>query len=575
MHNTLRFGLALAVLCATGSAHAFDPAGRVVVKFHDHTLARAQPSVALRTLAPTSRPVFRLANGAQVLRVDPGDADATIARLAAHPDVQYAMRDPVLQRAVVDDPWYEGYVQVGAHQYSRFQADLYDPLGGVDAPAAWAQGATGEGIVVAVVDTGITAHPDLDANIVEGAGYDFITDTFFSGRDDESRTPGGWDPGDWTHLPPYLGQCPARTSSWHGTHVSGTIAAVANNGIGIAGMAHRAKVLPVRVLGHCGGYMSDIADAVTWASGGSVEGVPDNPTPAEVVNLSLGGPAACEPYMQEAIDGAVARGTTIVVAAGNSNRDVSSFAPANCNNVIVVGSSGYTGKRAYYSNHGNGVSVSAPGGGRFRQDHANGEEWLPHGFIWSTVNVGKEGPEGPAIGANVGTSMAAPHVAAVVAMMQGAAPSPHTPAAIATLLADSTRMFPVAIDKPIGAGIVDAGRAVAAAVLGEVPLPSPLALSLYGPTRHIYARQALARHYVVSVPENATRLTVRSFGGTGDADLYVRRGAHALPGEHDAKSERPGNNGIVVIDAPAPGEYYVAVHGTKAFSGLQLLATVD
>ena len=81
------------------------------------------PSVALRTLAPTSRPVFRLANGAQVLRVDPGDADATIARPAAHPDVQYAMRDPVLQRAVVDDPWYEGYVQVGAHQYSRFQAD--------------------------------------------------------------------------------------------------------------------------------------------------------------------------------------------------------------------------------------------------------------------------------------------------------------------------------------------------------------------------------------------------------------------------------------------------------------------
>jgi len=234
-----------------------------------------------------------------------------------------------------------------------------------------------------------------------------------------------------------------------------------------------------------------------------------------------------------------------------------------------------TGKRAHYSNHGARVSVSAPGGGLFRNDGSFGEIWTPGGFIWSASNFGLEGPGAPGIAGYYGTSMAAPHVAAIVAMMQAAAPSPHTPAKIATLLADTTRMFPVPVDKPIGAGIVDAGQAVAAAILGEAPLPTPIALSAYAPTRHIYAKQTLSRHFIVNVPETATRLTVRSFGGSGDADLYVRKGAHALPGEHDAKSERPGNNGIVVIEAPVPGDYYVAVHGAQAFSGLQLHAVVD
>lgn len=576
MKTQLRFTLALASLCATGTAFALDRADRVIVKFHAHAAGQAQSAAVLRALAPESQTLHRLANGAQVLRVDDADADALVARLTANPAVQYAVRDPVLQHtAVVDDPWYEGVVDVGGMQYANLQADLYDPRGGVDAPAAWAQGATGDGIVVAVLDTGITAHPDLDANIVDGAGYDFISDAFFSGREDGARIPGGWDTGNWTHVPPYLGQCPASPSNWHGTHVAGTIAAVANNGVGIAGMAYRAKLLPVRVLGHCGGYMSDTADAITWASGGSVDGVPDNATPAEVINLSLGARSACEPYIQDAIDGAVARGTTVVVAAGNSNADVSAFAPANCRNVIVVGANGLTGKRAFYSNHGAGVSVSAPGGGFYRFDNASGPEWMPGGFIWSTFNFGMEGPEAPAFAANVGTSMAAPHVAAIVAMMQGAAPTPLAPARIATLLAETTRMFPVRIDWPIGTGIVDAGMAVQAAIHGEPTLPVPMKLETYGPATYIYAKQAQSRHYVVNVPQGATRLTLRSYGGTGDADMYVRNGGHASPALHDVNSVRPGNNGIVIIDAPASGDYYIALHGAKAFSGMQLRATLE
>src|SRR5690606_7514122 len=120
-------------------------------------------------------------------------------------------------------------------------------------------------------------------------------------------------------------------SSWHGTHVAGTIAAVTNNGIGVAGVAYNAKVVPVRVLGKCGGLTSDIADAIVWASGGSVTGVPSNPYPADVINMSLGGGGSCSSTTQAAINTARSNGTVVVVAAGNENTNASNSNPANCN----------------------------------------------------------------------------------------------------------------------------------------------------------------------------------------------------------------------------------------------------
>src|SRR5690606_15464034 len=161
-----------------------------------------------------------------------------------------------------------------------------------------------------VLDTGYADHNDLDANIVPG--YDFIIDEAVAG-DGDGRDGDAHDPGDW-----YGGYA----SSWHGTHVAGTVAAVTDNGAGLAGVAYKAKVQPVRVLGHGGGYTSDIADAIVWASGGTVDGVPANENPAEVLNLSLGGDGSCaqDPVTQEAIDGAIERGVTVVVAAGNDNQ---------------------------------------------------------------------------------------------------------------------------------------------------------------------------------------------------------------------------------------------------------------
>src|SRR5690606_31257016 len=155
----------------------------------------------------------------------------------------------------------------------------------------------GNGVVVAVLDTGITRHGDLDANVLPG--YDFISDAG-KANDGDGRDNDPSDPGDWVTL----NQCPggnrAENSSWHGTHVAGTIAAVTNNAKGVAGTAFGARILPVRVLGTCGGYDSDIADAIVWAAGGSVSGVPTNANPAEVINLSLGGGGACGRTSQNA-----------------------------------------------------------------------------------------------------------------------------------------------------------------------------------------------------------------------------------------------------------------------------------
>jgi serine protease len=156
--------------------------------------------------------------------------------------------------------------------------------------------------------------------------------------------------------------CGVSDSSWHGTHVSGTIGAIANNSAGVAGINQVSQIQPLRVLGKCGGYLSDIADAIRWGAGLHVNGIDDNTTPDRVLNLSLGGSGGCGTTLQCAIDAATVAGTVVVVAAGNSNANASNFQPANCNNVITVAATGPTGKKAYYSNFGSTVEIAAPGG---------------------------------------------------------------------------------------------------------------------------------------------------------------------------------------------------------------------
>ena len=243
-------------------------------------------------------------------------------------------------------------------EYLGYQWGLTADQHGVNATGAWSQ-STGKGATVAVLDTGILPdHPDISGQLLPG--YDFISDSWTAG-DDDGRDNDPTDTGDGVAADVCGNGNEAEDSSWHGSHVSGIIAAATDNSTGIAGVAPDAKILPVRVLGRCGGG-TDLIDALTWASGGSVKGVPDNANPAQVVNLSLGGSGTCPAYLQKAIDDATDRGSIVVASAGNEDQDVSGVSPGGCENVITVGASNSNGARSFYSNYGTGVEVSAPGG---------------------------------------------------------------------------------------------------------------------------------------------------------------------------------------------------------------------
>jgi serine protease len=335
------------------------------------------------------------------------------------------------------------------------QWDYYEPTGGMNLPAAW-NTADGAGVTVAVIDTGIVSHSDLAANVLPG--YDFISDAA-SARDGNGRDADPTDQGDW-YLAGECGQANPANSSWHGTHVSGTVAAISDNGIGIAGIAPKTKILPVRVLGKCGGRTSDIADAITWASGGRVPRVAANPTPAKVINMSLGGSGRCAQAYQRAINGAVSRGTTVVVAAGNSNSDVANFTPANCDNTVTVASSDREGNRAFYSNFGAEIDVTAPGGEVRNETDAPGTRTKPQDGILSTLNTGATVAAAESYQTYMGTRMAAPHVAGLTALMLGE--TTLTPAQVESALKAHVRPLEGTCPGGCGAGLIDAGATIAA-----------------------------------------------------------------------------------------------------------------
>lgn len=486
----------------------------------------------------------------QMRSMTAGKMQSVLAELQSRPEVEYAHFDRLLKpMATPNDP-----------QYTN-QWHYYEATGGLNAPVAWDTTA-GQGVVVAVLDTGITAHPDLDANMLPG--YDMISSAAI-GNDGNGRDSNPADTGDATTANECGDGEPARSSSWHGTHVAGTVAAVGNNNLGIAGVAYDSKVVPIRVLGKCGGRTSDIADAMIWAAGGNVAGVPNNPNPAQVINLSLGGGGSCDPTSQAAINQAVSLGATVVVAAGNSAVNASNATPANCANVVTVAATGRTGGRASYSNFGNVVDVAAPGGDQ-RTGRSDG--------VLSTLNNGRTGPANPIYEYYQGTSMATPHVAGVAALMYAVNPS-ITPAEVESLLESSARSFPASCSG-CGAGLVDAAAAVAAANPGTGNPPANDSELANGVAKTgLSGAENSETRFTLEVPAGASNLSFVTSGGSGDADLYVRFGAAPTTATYDCRPFRNGNSETCDISNAQAGTYHVMVRGYAAFSGLSLVANFD
>ena len=636
--------LAVATLCAIATLAAGPAAaGRVelsglstapahdqfIIKYREGSTARAnvaQVQQALDRVKPhgTSgvlglRHVRRLSVGADVVRAPhklaPAEAETLMREIAAQPDVEYVEVDRLLQAVLTPNDT----------RYNE-QWQYFDATGGIRANEAW-DSATGTGVVVAVLDTGMTNHSDLAANVI--AGYDFVSDAT-AARDGNGRDANPNDEGDW-YGAGECGQISGSNSSWHGTHVAGTVAAVTNNAKGVAGTAFNAKISPVRVLGKCGGSISDIADAITWASGGTVSGIPANGNPAEVINLSLGGSGACSATMQTAINGAVGRGTTLAIAAGNSNANVSNFTPANCNNVVAVGSITQAGARSSFSNYGALVDVAGPGSS-----------------ILSTLNAGTTTQGAESYAVYSGTSMATPHVAGVMALVQSKVTTPKTPAELEALIKSTARAFPSTPSQPIGTGIVNAKAAVDAAGGGGNVAPtanfsfttsgltasfadsstdsdgtivsrswnfgdgttstatSPSrtysaagtysvsltvtdddgatntktssvtvgtvsnVLSNGVPVTGISGAAGSQQFWTMNVPAGATNLRFVTSGGTGDADLYVKFGSAPTTSSYDCRSWGSTTAETCNIATAQVGTYHVLVNGYSAFSGMSL-----
>ncbi len=339
---------------------------------------------------------------------------------------------------------------------------LLNGVGGINATEAWNTTTGSQRTIVAVLDTGVLPHNQLAGRLLPG--YDFVSadsDGGFrrandgDGRDADQTDPGDFATADEAKFVDFIkDECTASNSSWHGTSVSGIIAANANDGVGVAGIDWQAKILPVRVLGKCGGTDADLVDALAWSAGLDVPNTPRNPNAAHIINLSLGDKGACPIAYRDVFERILSAGVrAIVVAAGNEREDVAKHFPANCPGVISVASSNTRGNISGYSNFG-AVSLAAPGG-----DSAEGV------LFYSIANSGATRAGADSYSSRQGTSFSAPVVAGVVSLMLAANPA-LTATEIRAILQATAKPFPANATcntSNCGAGIANAAGAVALA----------------------------------------------------------------------------------------------------------------
>ncbi|HEY4443318.1 MAG TPA: S8 family peptidase [Steroidobacteraceae bacterium] len=509
------------------------------------------------------------------------DVNAVLKKLRTDPAVQFADVDQRrYAHAVPDDPLFVPTATASGQWFMQTPSAAIITLGGIatqdlsatDAVSAWAITTGSSGTVIADVDTGVRFdHPDLlragfDASQAGFGGrllpgYDFVDQdynpntgaalgTFLIANDGDGWDPDPSDPGDWinktdqqnTLLFP-VATCPAQDSSWHGTRVVGVLGALTNNGVGIAGMTWNPYILPVRALGKCGGYDSDIIAGMQWAAGMPVTGVPDNPYPADIINLSLGGSGACPSAYQTVVDSLATMGVLVVVSAGNESGPVD--APGNCSGVLAVAGLRNVGTKVGYSSFGPEVGVAAPAGNCVTTSGPC------YRTIDTSVNSGLTTPGANGytdqINTNLGTSFSAPIVSGIAALMR-AVNANLTPAQLILRIKSSATAFPAntgtlpvcpkvdavsgecsCVPGQCGAGMVNALSAVNAAL-------NPIATISAGGSNTVFdaggsaaaCNQTIASYawtaaggISITSGANASKVTVASTGSAGTLMLTV------------------------------------------------------
>jgi serine protease len=465
----------------TSSRSGPQPLAQAQTLSRRHGLALADG----RTIGPLTQVVF----GSGL------SSAALAAQLASDPDVEYAEVDRrVHALAAPSDPLYANGLTANSPVTTPVVGQWYlrsstETPAALNAETAWNVTTGSASVVVAVLDTGVRPdHPDLAGKLL--AGYDFVHDPAYANDGD------GWDadpsdPGDWVtdaeNASGTFKGCGASNSSWHGTQTTGLVGASTNNGIGMASVGRNVMVLPVRVLGKCGGYDSDVLAAMQWAAGLSVAGVPANANPARVISLSLGAAGACTSSYSTVISQLTSLGINVVVAAGNDGLAVDE--PANCPGVIAVAGIRHSGTKVGYSNLGPEVALGAPAGNCV---NTSGTCVYP---VITTTNTGTTVPATNTYSdgntrPSLGTSFSAPLVSGTVGLMLSANPT-LTPAQVKSLLQSSARPYPAtgagtgvaACQAPsataqgsecycttttCGAGMLDAGAAVQAAAANAI-----------------------------------------------------------------------------------------------------------
>ncbi|WP_374434657.1 S8 family peptidase [Inhella sp.] len=526
--SQLLAALALLGLCSTPALAQASLEGRVIVRLKadspgvkakawreraaayevQDVAQRRADRLAQRAALPLLRAGRSLDARTHVVRASGMDSATLRQRLAQDPEVEFVVVDRIRRHSAVPNDALYASGGTGQGQW-YLKAPSGAVASAINAEGAWDLTVGSPSIAVAVLDTGVRYdHPDLAANLLPG--YDMIGTGDNTGsivqavaNDGDLADADASDPGDWVSQADVdsrrLGSsCTSddiSPSSWHGTHVAGLVAAAGNNGIGIAGTSWNSKIVPVRVLGKCGGYDSDIVAGIKWAVGAAVPGLPVNANPARVLNLSLGGVGPCTgedgKLYTEAIALANTRGAVVVVAAGNSTGEPVD-SPANCPGALAVTGLRHIGTKVGFSSMGPEVAIGAPGGNCV---NLQGACLYP---LLSTTNGGSQGPGLNGYSdsaAAVGTSFATPLVAGTVALMLARNPA-LTPDEVRTLLRSTARPYPSTGSEAstqqcpapksgtevlecycntstCGAGMLDARAAVAAVPLPPAPPPAP------------------------------------------------------------------------------------------------------